>query len=132
MYANYFENLNFTLWFEKYLVEQHFDWIKLTINHGVIQGKGSLDIQGKVYDVTLEYNPKLFPRPDRIFIKGIKYHPKIHIYPDDTLCLYHPKIDRSPFRILPLVAIIPWISEWCVHYEEWKKYSVWLGREIEH
>lgn len=132
MYTNYFKNLSFNLWFEKELVEQHFDWIRLTINGATIQGKGSLDIHGKVYDVTLEYNPGLFPRPDRIFIKGIKYHPKIHTYPDDTLCLYYPEIDRSPFRILPLVSIISWITEWCVHYEEWKKYKVWLGREIEH
>jgi len=36
------------------------------------------------------------------------------------------------FRTIALFNMIPWISEWIVFYEQWKKYGVWLGREIKH
>lgn len=137
MYANYFKNVGLNLLMEKQLVEKHFDWIKVRIVDGAIWGFGSLIVNGNRYEVSLEYKPRIddfgrVDRFDRIRIKGIKHHSKTHLYLDDTLCLYHPRIDRSPFRILPLVTIIPWISEWCIHYEEWKKYGTWLGKEIEH
>ena len=51
---------------------------------------------------------------------------------DLSLCLYHPIIDKPTFRIIPLFQMIPWISEWIVFYEQWKKYGVWLGKEIKH
>jgi hypothetical protein len=28
--------------------------------------------------------------------------------------------------------MIPWITEWIVFYEQWKKYGVWFGAEIKH
>lgn len=131
MLSNYFKNVRLNLLLEKELVEKHFDWIKLTIVGDVIKGAGCLIVNGNKYEVSLEYKPRM-GRFDRIWIKGITYHPKIHLYNDNTLCLYHPQIDTSPFRRLPLVTIIPWISEWCIHYEEWKKYGTWLGKEIAH
>jgi len=131
LYLNYFKNVRLNMFLEKALVEKYFDWIKVKIIDNTIQGSGTLIVNGKAYQISLVYDPR-YTRFDRIYIKGILYHPKIHMYGDNSLCLYHPIIDRSPFRILPLVTIIPWISEWCIHYEEWKKYGVWLGKEIQH
>lgn len=54
------------------------------------------------------------------------------MYGDLSLCLYHPIIDKKPSETIALFTMIPWISEWCIHYEEWKKYKVWLGKEISH
>lgn len=121
---------------EKQLVETNFDWLQLKINEHsrTLNGFGSLSIAGKKYKVELSYSPFNRHRFDRIFIKdeAIKYNREIHLYTDNSLCLYHPVIDKPLFRTIPLVEIVPWITEWVVMYEQWKKYGVWLGKEISH
>ncbi len=97
MYTNYFKNVGLNLLMEKHLVEKHFDWIKVRIEDGAIWGYGSLVVNGNRYQVSLEYKPRIdkfgrIDRFDRIRINGIKYHLKTHLYLDDTLCLYHPRI----------------------------------------
>lgn len=128
----YRRNSMINLHIEKILVEKYFSWIKLKNSNNLIEGSGVLNLSEKKYKVHLAYSPFFSDHFDRIYIEGINYHPKIHLYRDLSLCLYHPIIDRSPFEILPLVKIIPWISEWCINYENWKKYGVWLGDEIQH
>lgn len=130
------KNWYFFLSFEKYLVEKHFNWIELKISpqDKSLIGKGVLDIGSKQYEILLSYSPFHKYRYDRIYIKDstIKYDNKIHVYGDLSLCLYHPVIDRPIFQTIPLYRMIPWISEWIIFYEQWKKYGVWLGREIKH
>lgn len=121
---------------EKYFVEKYFDWIKLEIdikNKSLI-GKGILNIGSKKYKILLSYSPFYLYRYDRIYIDDstIKYNNKIHLYRDLSLCLYHPIIDKPVLKTIPLYKMIPWVSEWIVFYEQWKKYGVWLGREIKH
>lgn len=36
------------------------------------------------------------------------------------------------FQKIPLFRMIPWITEWIIFYEQWKKYGIWLGKEIKH
>jgi hypothetical protein len=97
-------------------------------------GRGTLTVNNTEYQVVLRYSPFLDYRFDRIYIlnQSIEYNNKIHVYRDLSLCLYHPVIDKPYNKIIPLVKMIPWISEWCIHYEEWKKYKVWMGKEILH
>jgi hypothetical protein len=99
-----------------------------------ILGKGFIHVQDQKFDVLLKYSPFLPNRFDRIYLSGknIQYNSKIHVYGDGSLCLYHPILDKPLFKIIPLFRMIPWISEWCVHYLEWRKYGVWLGKEIMH
>ena len=129
---SYFTYLNV----QKYLAEKYFDWITLKIsNNGkVITGKGTLLIGEKENKVELFFSPFFKYRYDRIYIRdnSIKYHDDIHLYRDLSLCLYHPKIDKPLYSTIPLFKLIPRISEWCVHYDAWKKYNVWLGKEIKH
>jgi hypothetical protein len=121
---------------QKFLVEQHFDWLRLNLcsKNKSLLGRGQLNINGNEYTILLSYSPFHIYRYDRIFIddKSIKYHRDIHLYSDLSLCLYHPIIDQSVFKKIPLVKMIPWISEWIIFYEQWKKYGVWLGKEIKH
>ena len=130
------KNWHIFLSFQKFLVEQHFDWLelKVNLNNRSLQGRGVLSVNGKNHTVLLSYSPFHRYRYDRIFIddKSIKHHKEIHLYSDSSLCLYHPIIDQSIFQKTPLVKIIPWISEWVIFYEQWKKYGVWLGKEIKH
>lgn len=124
------------LYVQKILVEKYFDWLELRINgqSKSLIGKGILKISGRKYNVLLFYSPFHNYRYDRIYIDddAIKYSDDIHLYRDLSLCLYHPIIDKPAFDIIPLFKIVPWISEWVVFYEQWKKYGVWLGKEIKH
>lgn len=121
---------------QKFMVEKHFDWLELHINSKTksLIGNGRLNIGGKNYTILLSYSPFNKYRYDRIYIddKLVKYNKDIHLYGDLSLCLYHPTIDQSVFKKLPLFEMIPWVSEWIVFYEQWKKYGVWLGKEIKH
>lgn len=121
---------------EKYLVEKRFDWIKLEmdIKNKSLYGKGILNIESKKYEVLLSYSPFNNFRYDRIYIKdsALEYDRRIHVYSDLSLCLYHPIIDKPIFKTIPLYRMIPWISEWIIFYEQWKKYGVWLNDEIKH
>lgn len=130
------ENWHIFLSFQMFLVEQKFDWLRLSVNseHKLLYGKGVLNINGNKNTILLSYSPFYNYRYDRIFIddKSIKYHNDIHMYSDLSLCLYHPIIDQPVFQKIPLVKMIPWISEWIIFYEQWKKYGVWLGKEIKH
>lgn len=129
------ENCYLHLLIQKELVSNNFSWLNCEIKGRVLECKGTLNIAKKKYPVIIYYSPFYTVRYDRIYIcdKSIKYNDDIHLYyPDLELCLYHPKIDKPLFNIVPLIRIIPWISEWCVFYEEWKKYGVWLGKEIKH
>lgn len=128
----YQRNVRINLRIEKMLVEKYFTWIKLEHQSNLLEGSGTLILNGIAYKIKLKYSPFFSGHLDRIYVEGVQYHPKIHLYGDKSLCLYHPKIDKSPFSIIPLVKIIPWISEWCINYENWKKYGVWLGDEIQH
>ncbi|MEN2436278.1 hypothetical protein AAH994_12760 [Weeksellaceae bacterium A-14] len=122
---------------QKALVEKYFDWLDVWIdtNEKSLKGVGKLKIGDKSYSIRLSFSP-FFPfRYDRIFIedKSIKYSNDIHLYGNDlSLCLYHPVIDQPLLRKIPLFKMIPWISEWIIFYEQWKKYGVWLGKEIKH
>jgi hypothetical protein len=121
---------------QKQIVERYFNWLLVEIDYGkrVLKGKGLLKLNGKSYSVSLSYSPFFPYRYDRILIddESIKYNDKIHLYLDMSLCLYHPVVDQSPFNKIPLYQIIPWITEWIEFYLQWKKYKVWLGREIKH
>lgn len=119
---------------EKDIIEKNFDWVDLIIEDKVLKGTGTLFVNGIDYSIEINYSPFFKFRMDRIYVRKpkLKFNNYIHVYPDLSLCLYHPRIDKPLNSIVPLHKMIPWISEWCHFYQEWKKYRVWLGREIMH
>jgi hypothetical protein len=121
---------------QKVLVEKYFDWIDFYIDSKkkTLEGKGILKIGIKNYSVKISFSPYYPFRYDRIFIdnKLIRYNDDIHVYTDLSLCLYHPIIDQPILKKIPLFQMISWIGEWIVFYEQWRKYGVWLGKEIKH
>lgn len=121
---------------QKCLVEKHFDWLSLYIDteNKTLLGQGDLNCNGKKNKILLQYSPFNKYRYDRIYIsdKSIMFNDDIHLYGDLSLCLYHPLIDQPLLQIIPLFKMIPWIGEWLIFYEQWKKYGVWFGNEIRH
>lgn len=121
---------------QKALIDKYFPWINCEVVGKILIGNGVIRIAGVSYLVKIMYSPFLLNRLERIYIKvagkNIEYHKDIHVYKDLSLCLYHPYFDRQLFKTIPLISMLPWISEWCVFYQEWKRYGVWLGKEIKH
>lgn len=121
---------------QKALVEKYFDLVHLHIDTKTksLVGKGFLTVGNKNYSIVFSFSPFNSIRYERIFVnnKPIKYNDDIHLYSDLSLCLYHPFIDQPILKKIDLYEMIPWISEWIVFYEQWKKYGVWLGKEIKH
>jgi len=122
------------LFVQKVLVEMYFPWLDVHIQGKILTAKGILRLLDFSYKVDIKYSPFFDYRFDRIYLKdaGILFNSKIHVYYDLSLCLYHPLIDMPLLKTIPLTDMVSWISEWCIHYQEWKKYKVWLGREIQH
>lgn len=131
---DYKKNANHLLDIEINLVKFHYDWITLFKSKNTLFGTGELCVNGNKYIIEIKYSPYFPSRFDRIYITNLKieYNTSIHVYRDMSLCLYHPLFDKPLFKIIPLFKMIPWITEWCIHYKEWKKYGVWLGNEIKH
>jgi len=131
---NYKNNYRLNLILEKNLVELNFDWLKFKILNKVLVGSGRFYIGQKKYDIEINYSPYFAHRNDRIYVKSenIVFDDRIHVYADLSLCLYHPQIDKPPFQTIPLYKLIPRIIEWCIYYENFKVYKVWLGKEIKH
>ncbi|MCF7961043.1 MAG: hypothetical protein K9M08_09895 [Pirellula sp.] len=53
-----------------------------------------------------------------------------HIYPDGSLCLYYPSAGEFSRDRYLASTIVPWTSEWLLHYELWYVTGDWLGGGI--
>lgn len=50
-----------------------------------------------------------------------------HLYPDGTLCLYMPRNYEWTREMYLVETILPWASEWLLHYEVWLATGEWQG-----
>lgn len=121
---------------QKELVDRNFSWLQTVVKEGKLLGKGKIKPKGckKKYEVLIVYNINDPYRKERVFILNdsqIQFGKVPHLYPGNSLCLYYPK-DFPQNLDLNFVDVIPWISEWLVMYELWKKYGVWLADEVKH
>ncbi len=124
------------LYIEKYLLEREFKnvHVNLDVENKQLKGVAYFNVDSFEYKVKIKYSFFHVSHYDRIYIldKRIKYHREIHVYRDMSLCLYHPKVDNPLNQIIPLRDMIPWVGEWLIYYRQWKKFGVWLGKEIKH
>ena len=85
-----------------------------------------------VYSTGLEYQlggmPKVFVIAPALQKREGKRPP--HLYPDDCLCLYFPRADEWTASMMLADTIVPWISEWLLHYEIWLATGKWFGGGI--
>jgi hypothetical protein len=121
---------------QKEYLERNFPWLKTVITNGKLLGKGKIKPNGckKEYEILVEYDINREGRKERVYVLNdsqIKFNKTPHLYPGNSLCLYYPK-DLPPHLDLNFVDVIPWISEWLIMYELWKKYGVWLADEVKH
>ena len=53
-----------------------------------------------------------------------------HTYPGKRLCLYYPRAGEWRSDMLLSQTIVPWISEWLLHYEIWQATGIWCAGGI--
>lgn len=120
---------------QKKLIENSLKCFKCgIIHHGLeLRCKGTLQPTRDVgeYQILLIQRPEL---PPDVFIVSpeVKYNPDIHMYSDESLCLYYPP--DMPWKSNTSIAeyTIPWINEWIMYYELYKITGIWEGPAVPH
>ncbi len=80
------------------------------------------------YRVRVEYSGQARPRvtvlsPELVVPDGKARLP--HIFPSGDLCLHYPG-EWTPSMSIAY-TIVPWASEWLLHYEVWRVTGTWTG-----
>ena len=78
------------------------------------------------YTVQIRYKPPLPPRVRVLSdLPSREGEPYPHTYRDGSLCLY--KAGEWSAEMLIADTIVPWASEWLIHYEIWLATGKWYG-----
>lgn len=100
------------------------------IDRGVLRWQGELcpSPLSETYHVSLTYDggfrvPAFEVLSPDLHVQGLEDLP--HVYDGDELCLCYPR-QFSP-RILIAKTIIPWASEWLLHFEFFLITGAWHG-----
>jgi len=106
----------------------------LQVSNRVMVWKGSLQSNPlfKRHDVEIEYDLTK-PRPN-VFVESLDFSKRRppHLFPDDSLCLYHRHGKGAWDGRQSIVTLIPMISHWLWCYEMWLVTSRWYGEEFPH
>ena len=73
----------------------------------------------------LEKKPEIHILQPELHVPEGKQLP--HTYSGNRLCLYYPGIGDWRGDMLLSKTIVPWISEWLLHYEIWLVTGKWCG-----
>ena len=84
-----------------------------------------------VYKIELTYNYGNHPMV-WIMDPSIPYESAIHMYADNSLCLYDWREQSWKESYHLYDTIIPWTAEWLLYYEIYKMTGKWIGRSASH
>lgn len=86
----------------------------------------------RIYEVNLVYRlkkvPKIYVIDPPLQKRAGKHAP--HIYDDESLCVYYPPANEWRPSMLLAHTVLPWASEWLMHYELWLATGDWYGGGI--
>ena len=91
----------------------------------------------ETYNVKMVYQKGKQPNvyvtdPKLALYPGKKNLPHVYNTSKQWLCLYYRKAKQFEFHMPIVDTIIPWISEWLLHYECWLATGEWHGGGIHH
>lgn len=96
--------------------------------HVWLQPSGLSDVYRVRIEYSLETNPKVFVEEPALQKLDGKQPP--HLYRDQSLCLYLPGAREWLDSMYISETIVPWASEWLLHYEIWMGTGEWCGGGI--
>lgn len=84
------------------------------------------------YEVGLEYRLQAPPHVQLLnpALQQREGERSPHLFADDCLCLYHGPSREWHAGMMLADTVIPWASEWLLHYEVWLATGVWTGGGI--
>jgi hypothetical protein len=87
------------------------------------------DEEGSNYKIKIVYRriPKVW-----VISPKIESDRDIHMYRDESLCLYYPEDFRWRDKSNLHETILPWTAEWLVFYEKHLRSGTWEGPEAPH
>jgi len=81
----------------------------------------------KCYQVSINYSLETRPKV-RVVNPKLQLPPSlssVHMFADETLCLYLPRSWNGSMILAE--TVVPWTSEWLLHYEVWQVTGKWCG-----
>jgi hypothetical protein len=120
--------------FLRIYITDHFPGFKVTHNGKTLFIEGELKDRDWKNSYTFLLCTTLL-NPPEVYILNPKITPRlgIHLYPDRSLCLYHPKDLPYDYNFKIVTDIIPWLSKWVHFYEIWlRNGNIWIGPEAPH
>lgn len=130
--AMYFNKKKYNTDLQILAMKQKYPQFKYKKEGDLITFIGDLQVKPEfpIYTVSIQYrgasqpivkvlNPQLVERPP-------------HVYPENKLCLYHPKNFAWKKEKLIAKEIVEWTATWIYFYEVWLETGKWLGPEAPH
>jgi len=120
------------------LLQLHFPDSKYFIKNDILTWKGYLqpNVLSQRYLIKIEYKVHCHPdvfvlSPKPLLLPSGKTELE-HVYDTKTqkLCIYYRNSLEWYDTMLIVNTIIPWTSEWLLHYEYWVTTGVWHGGGI--
>jgi len=123
---------------QAYKLQSYFPDSKCSIRNNTLTWKGFLQpmVLSLKYWIKLVYqkdtHPDVYvldPKP-LIFAEGKTKLEHVYNTKKQHLCLYYRKANEWDASMFIANTIIPWTSEWLLHYEVWVATGVWHGGGI--
>ena len=100
------------------------------VAHGMLQPSP----RSVSYRVRIDYSGGDFPDVHVLAPKLVPREPGgalPHIYPGNSLCLFHPRYREWSAKVSIARTTIPWTVEWLFHYELWHLTGEWVGGGVD-
>lgn len=126
-------NRTHNLYLEKHLLERHYSFLNTYITNNTLICIGIHQpteySANYKYEVTYKYgkHPTV-----NVISPNIEYNNDIHMYKNNSLCLYYPKDYSFTHDSHLYNTIIPWTHEWFVYYELYLITGIWQHPYVKH
>jgi hypothetical protein len=133
MVLNYFRKRKLTVVIQAFELMRRYPKSSCRTKYGnILVWKGKLQPTPLSQEYTIRLRYRLNKRPEVHVIDPVLKVPEgenlLHVFSGDELCLYFYGEWQPDMNIAE--TIIPWVSEWLLHYEIWLATGEWQGGGI--
>ncbi len=118
---------------EQALLRETFSFLNSRISGLELTCRGRIQPteHSRSYRVEIQYAPWDSPEV-RVIDPKIQFTGGVHMYRNDSLCLYDWREQPWQNNWHLYKTIVPWIAEWLLYYELWLLTGRWLGKSAVH
>lgn len=118
---------------ERDLLRENFPFLNSRISGLALTCRGRIQPteHSRSYRIEIRYAPWNSPEV-RVIDPKIKFTRDVHMYHNDTLCLFDWREQPWQKHLHLHETIVPWVAEWLLYYELWLLTGKWLGKSAIH